>query len=174
MTSSRAPTTTSPPPVTRSPSIRACWASLSPGSSPSYAITLLSYSTRRGSLGSSLTSTSMTSPRMQRTSERQWKPAYPTATYACRASACGEPLPDHQVAAHRPLGLASAPFRRYRGMPGSMRPRCFLGPCWSRSSESAFRLVTNARRAEPRLAIYSRWAAKGARAQAGSWATRSG
>jgi hypothetical protein len=37
------------------PSMRACWASHSPGSSPSYAIILLSSSTRRGSLGPALT-----------------------------------------------------------------------------------------------------------------------
>ena len=71
----------------------------SPGSSPSYAIILLSYSMTR--VRWALTSTSMTSLSMQRTSERQWKPAYPTATYACLASACGDPLPDHWVTARR-------------------------------------------------------------------------
>src|SRR5215469_7664112 len=49
---------------------------------------------------------------MQRTSERQWKPAYPTATYACLASACGDPLPDRLVTAHRPLELGSGGARR--------------------------------------------------------------
>ena len=100
--------------------------SLSPGSSPSYAIILLSYSTRRGSPGSSLTSTSMTSLSMQRRSERQWKRAYPTATYAYLASACGGPLPDHRVTAHRPLGLAT--LRRYRCCPARCGRVCFPGP----------------------------------------------
>ena len=106
MISSRAPTTTSPRPATRCLSIRRCWESLLRGSSPSYAIILVSYSTRRGSLGSSLASTSMPSLSMQTTSERQWKPACPTATCVCLASACGEALPDPRVTTHRPLWVS--------------------------------------------------------------------